>query len=267
MQIIHVLKTIESYLRENPLCIIFEEVFEVRLRLLDKSSLKLSQKNCTVTLVARGGTYYFKTKIFIPADYPNSCVSWNEYESNLPLVLVRFLNGQAKELARQCVEAPLQASSNSTFEPRPSFERSIGFLIDATYDFQKELCPICKLTVLTAAASDVVTDDTRDEYVERVYCGHIYHQGCLKKYMREPPFPAGGKLCPAQKRHPRSDVKRKMNVAVGAERKSRNATVDITCGIRLSHDRWGLNIKLAEARWAQQQARVRELEEVIDFLQ
>lgn len=39
------------------------------------------------------------------------------------------------------------------------------------------------------------------------------------------------------------------------------------CGIRISHDRWALNVKLAEARWAQQQARERELEEVIDFLQ
>lgn len=40
-----------------------------------------------------------------------------------------------------------------------------------------------------------------------------------------------------------------------------------TCGVRVSHDRWALNVKLAEARWAQQQARERELEEVKDFLQ
>lgn len=35
----------------------------------------------------------------------------------------------------------------------------------------------------------------------------------------------------------------------------------------MAHDRWVLNIQLAEARWAQQQARERELEEVKDFLQ
>lgn len=39
------------------------------------------------------------------------------------------------------------------------------------------------------------------------------------------------------------------------------------CNMRLSHDRWGVSVKLSEARWAQQQARERELEEVIDFLQ
>lgn len=42
---------------------------------------------------------------------------------------------------------------------------------------------------------------------------------------------------------------------------------ETTCGVRISHDRWALNVKLAEARWAQQQARERELEEVKDFLQ
>lgn len=40
-----------------------------------------------------------------------------------------------------------------------------------------------------------------------------------------------------------------------------------TCDVRISHDRWALNIRLAEARWAQQQARERELLEVKDFLQ
>lgn len=45
-----------------------------------------------------------------------------------------------------------------------------------------------------------------------------------------------------------------------------NGNSEGQCGIRLSHDRWGLNVKLAEARWAQQQARERELEEVVDFL-
>jgi len=24
--------------------------------------------------------------------------------------------------------------------------------------------------------------------VERVYCGHLYHHGCLAKYLKTPPF-------------------------------------------------------------------------------
>lgn len=38
-----------------------------------------------------------------------------------------------------------------------------------------------------------------------------------------------------------------------------------SCGQRVYHDKWGLSDKLAEARWAHQQARSRELAEVEDF--
>lgn len=200
--------------------------------------------------------------------------SWESHESNLPVVLVRFLNGQAKEIARQCVEPPLH-TKDPAFEPNPSLEKTLTFLISATREFHKENCPICKLPCLPTDSSQTVTNDALDSYVERVYCGHLFHQGCLKQYIREPPFPSGGKCCPAPKSHPRSDamsrhVKQpKPNVQIGHRKKSASFSEgpeESVCGIRLSHDRWGLSVKLAEARWAQQQARVRELEEVIDFM-
>lgn len=201
---------------------------------------------------------------------------WANHDSNLPIVLVRFLNGQAKEIGRQCVEAPLRIKQNAQpFVPRASLLKALGFICEATQDFYRELCPICGERCLPATACEVMTNDTHDAYIERVFCGHLFHQGCLKKYMREPPFPVGGKLCPARKRHPRSDVGRgavkSANCSKMQMQKSRNGSTasddNMRCSIRLSHDRWGLNVKLAEARWAQQQARERELEEVKDFLQ
>lgn len=191
--------------------------------------------------------------------------------------MVRFLDGQAKEIARQCVEPPLHPNPKlPPFEPQPSLEKSFTFLIAATYEFYQELCPVCKLPCLPKDAGQAVTNDALDKYVERVYCGHLFHQGCLKQYIREPPFPAGGKCCPAPKSHPRSDstnryAKQQKPIApIGNRKKSASfaeASSGSVCGIRLSHDRWGLSVKLAEARWAQQQARARELEEVIDFMQ
>lgn len=132
--------------------------------------------------------------------------SWDDHESNLPITLVRFLNGQAKEIARKCVEAPLLLDrTKETFRAQPSFQRTLRFLIEATIDFHIEVCPICQQKCLPTSAECIDTNDNADNYIERVYCGHIYHQGCLKRYMREPPFPAGGKVCPARKIHPRSD--------------------------------------------------------------
>lgn len=206
------------------------------------------------------------------------------------MTLVRFLNGQAKEIARKCVEAPLLLDpKKETFHVQPSLQRTLTFLIEATVDFHIEVCPICKQKCLPTDGECIETSDTSDSYVERVYCGHIYHQGCLKRFMREPPFPAGGKVCPALRLHPRSDkismfpvdhfdsvLSIAFSTFILAESKRAGggkvmanapAMQSSMCNIRLSHDRWGLSVKLAEARWAQQQARERELEEVKDFLQ
>lgn len=69
-------------------------------------------------------------------------------------------------------------------------------------------------------------------HIERVFCGHLFHQECLLKYMKAPPF--GNKKCGI-------------------------------CGQKICHPKWSLSDKLAENRWAHQQARERELAEVEDF--
>lgn len=190
--------------------------------------------------------------------------SWNDYESNLPLVIVRFLNGQAKEIARKCIEAPLNPPKGAPkFEVQPSLFKTLSFLIEATTDFYIEVCPICQQKCLPENPNEIVLNDLDDFYVERVLCGHCYHQGCLKKFIREPPFIKSGKPCPALKRHARAD-----NLPFAMTNHNKKLKLpSTTCSLPLCHDRWGLSPKLAEARWASQQARNRELEEVKEFLQ
>lgn len=274
-QIINTLKFISQYLQENPLCIVLDEIIALRKLLSSEAGdLKLKQKNSTISLTARGGNYYFKIKTEIPEEYPEKCVKWQNYESNLPAVLVRFLNGQGKEIARQCVEPPLAQPKNKKleqFQPSPSLLKAMTFIIEATREFCTEVCPICNEYVLPRLAEDIVANEQDDSFVERVYCGHLFHQGCLKKYVNEPPFPPGGKTCPATKSHPRSDAKHlRVNNSGGGNSATKSNTSIAnkkTCGIRLAHDRWVVNVKVAESRWAQKQARERELEEVVDFLQ
>lgn len=81
---------------------------------------------------------------------------------------------------------------------------------------------------------DIVTDEYADKHVDRLYCGHILHSGCLIKFMRTPPF--GNKRCSQ-------------------------------CNEKIYHEKWGITDRLAEDRWAHEQARERELAEVTDFFQ
>lgn len=77
-------------------------------------------------------------------------------------------------------------------------------------------------------------DENSPKHIERLYCGHLFHQECLLNYMKLPPF--GNKKCKI-------------------------------CGKNISHFKWSLSDKLAEERWAHEQARERELQEVTEFFQ
>ncbi|KAL0128232.1 hypothetical protein PUN28_003468 [Cardiocondyla obscurior] len=231
-QILPVLKFIRNYIDENPLICCYEEILTLKKLLEDKDELKLKQKTSSINLTLHQNLYYFKIKLEIPDNYPSNCVIFSNVDSNFPLLFNRYLVGQGKELARQCVEPPLKKQEKQ-FIPSPSLNTAISFLIKSVKAFPQEPCQQCKITCLPANPEEVVTDENADLHAERLYCGHLFHLKCLVTYMKTPPF-HGGKKCPS-------------------------------CGKRVYHDKWGLSDKLAEARWAHQEARMRELAEVEEF--
>lgn len=264
-QILPLLKFLSKTLNDNPLCICYDEVVALKqLTVGTETEVKLKQKKSCVGLNARAEKYFFKLDAYIPPDYPHSRPEWSSFESNFPDMLTRYLNGQAKEIVRRCIEPPLREIKGAPpFVVKPSLEKAFSFLIKATHEFHTELCHVCKRKCLPKDPKDVVTDENDDNYVERAYCGHIYHSGCLKKYFCEPPFPEGGKLCLADKKHARPDNFgfKSQNVQKGTSNKKESKG----CGQRLMHDKWALDPKKAEQRWAHKKARDRELEEVEDF--
>lgn len=252
-QIINLLKFAAKTLEENPLCICYDEIIQLKELIANtKSELKLKQKKAQIYLSAKGGNYHFTLNVSVPLDYPFSRPTWDDFTTNFPGILCRFLNGQAKEIVRKCIEPPLRGNP-ADFKVKPSIYRTLGFIIRAVHDFHVELCPVCALKCLPEDPKDVVADENDDMFVERAFCGHLYHAKCLKKYFREPPFVENGKICAATSKHARPD---------GVGRGTKEGT---GCGQRLLHDKWALDPKKAEQRWAHKLARDRELEEVMDF--
>lgn len=250
-QIIQLVKYAAKTLEENPLCVCYEEV--IRLRQSQSAEIRLKQKKASLKFRANGGKYSFGLTIQVPEDYPNSRPTWDSYDTNFPSVIYRFLDGQAREIVRRCIEPPLRTTPNA-FKITPSLFRALNFVTQAVHDFNQECCPVCNCPCLPEDPKNVELKDTEELYVERAYCGHLYHAKCLKKYFSEPPFPEGGKLCAATSKHARPDGPGK------APRSSDG------CGQRLLHDKWALDPKKAEQRWAHKKARDRELEEIVDFL-
>ena len=133
-----------------------------------------------------------------------------------------------------------------TIDPQPSLLVLISFLVQKIKGLVDEKCPACKKPVLPANPDDLALmygkhDSVRKRSKEckrrrpmRVYCGHWYHRDCLTTTMTEPPF---GLSCPAP-----------------------------GCGKRIYHPDFSGDIQTLEREWAAKQARLREVEDAMNFL-
>ncbi|XP_031845759.1 uncharacterized protein LOC116432682 [Nomia melanderi] len=233
-QVLPTLKLVRNFIDENPLICCYDEISTLKNILENDDELKLRQKHSCICLKVQQGLYYFKAKIEIPDNYPIACVKLEDADTNFPPLFTRYFLGQGRELARQCVEPPLTKHPQKTpFTPSPSLNVVASFLIRSVKKLPQEHCQACKEKCLPIKPEEAETNETADLHIERLYCGHLFHLKCLVTFMKTPPF-HGGKKCP-------------------------------TCGQRIYHDKWGISDKLAEDRWAHQQARARELAEVADF--
>lgn len=234
-QVLHIFRFVRNFMEENPLICCSEDITRVRKKLRASDELKPRQKTSSIILRINEGEWFVKYNILVPDNYPDKQVSIEEKECNFPKVLRRWFLAQSVEIARRCTEPPVRKKpKDPPFVQKPSLEPMVAFLIEEAHKYPAQPCAVCTQLCFPDDVKELETDVEGDNYVERIYCGHIYHYKCLDVYIRTPPF-HGGKKC-----H--------------------------TCKQRIYHDRWKLSPGIAEARWAHKQAKQRELDEVVDFL-
>ncbi|XP_045479314.1 uncharacterized protein LOC123684226 [Harmonia axyridis] len=233
-QILIVLKFLRKYIDETPLACCYDEINELKLKLdQNQDEMKLRQKTSSIIFKVKRDRYFLECRIEIPDDYPLKKIEFEEVKTNFSAALNTHIIAQAKEIARKCVEPPLKKNKNEApFQPTPSLKKTIEFLINCVKNFPQEKCQICDKLCLPENPALLELDEKSPNHIERVYCGHLLHSQCLLDFMKKPPF--GNKKCKI-------------------------------CGHKLCHFKWTLTDKLAENRWAHEQARERELAEVTDF--
>jgi len=235
-QVIPMLKFLRDFIDQNPLCCCSKEINDVKKNILEENDeLKIRQKDSAVVVKASQGKYTFSYKITVPDDYPVQPVLVEEKSNSFPPEMRVYFRANAAEIARKCTQAPLNSKKAKTWQPRPSLAPVLNFLIkDGVKRFPLADCPLCGRRSFPPEPSEVIVDPSADLYVEKVYCGHLFHHKCLDAFMKTPPFD-GGKKCPE-------------------------------CEKRIYHSKWNASPEVAEARWAHEQAKHRELADVVDFL-
>ncbi|XP_074656157.1 uncharacterized protein LOC141909586 [Tubulanus polymorphus] len=236
-QVMTTLYFVKHFIDDNPLCVCSEEISYIKKDLLTKvDEIKLKQKTSNVTIKICQDQYFIKINCTVPDHYYNEQLQLELVDHNFPEVFSRYFFGYAVEITRRCVQPPIKKNpKDPPFQPKPSLKLVADFLFTCVRRYPTEQCALCNKNALPANPKEIIKDPLNDEYIERVYCGHIYHKRCMDLYFKTPPF-EGGKKCPK-------------------------------CNKRIYHDKWRVTPQIAEARWAHQQARQRELDEVVDFLQ
>jgi len=232
-QIVAAARFVRDFIWENRFVVCSEELSFIKKELVSGDDvLKVKQKLGVVHIKAVKNKYYLDCKLTVPDEYPAEAVSFI-VTSNFPSHLEKMFVGQATEMARQCVEAPIvKKKTQPEFVPQASLKCVATYLVKKCLrKFPNETCPSCQKFVLP---EDPSTQLPSSVAIEMVYCGHLYHHSCLDQLMTSPPF-GEDKKCPA-------------------------------CGKRIFHDKWNISAKLLEERWAHQEARKREVDEVADFL-
>lgn len=135
--------------------------------------------------------------------------------------------------------------------PTPSLSVVFEYLIDSfALNLPVANCPCCEKRLLVANPSDLMImfgEGTEEEMKKkktkkkkkekskkpiRLYCGHWFHYSCLDTALTSPPFK---KPCPV-------------------------------CGKRMYHKSWPSDVKKLEKRWANEQAKKREIGEIATLL-
>ncbi|CAG9856770.1 unnamed protein product [Phyllotreta striolata] len=234
-QVLNTIKFLRNFLDENPLSCCYEEISELRNLISSEDEFRLKQKTSSIILKVNNVKYYLNCKIIVPDDYPTSAIKIEDTRTNFSPALQRHMISQAQEIARRCVEPPLKKRPNEPpFKPRPSLQKTVSFLIDCVKRLPNENCQFCKKICFPSNPDLLEKDENSPKHIERVYCGHLFHQDCFFNYMKLPPF--GNKKCSI-------------------------------CDKKIYHFKWSLTDKLAEERWAHEQARGRELQEVVEFFE
>ena len=138
---------------------------------------------------------------------------------------------KAQERERERVKRALEEARKGPKKQEPRIYTVVKFALDDLLNVVvKSKCPICDKKVLPSDPKHCSKIPSKMK-ADRLYCGHFYHHHCLETYMSNPPF---------------------------------DDTCHV-CGAQINHHRFSDTREQLEKRWAQKQARQREIQDLEDL--
>ena len=197
--------------------------------------LRPLQAKGILRLACACGRYRLDAQITVPRDYPAEPPDLAVTGGNFPPMYNTLFLFHTREHVRR-----LRARDGRQDLPVPCVYEMAEFLVrECVGRVPRERCQLCGEPLFPADPADLdavlASKHEKRRRVERLYCGHYFHWGCLDTFLTTPPFDDAFKRCPQQ-----------------------------GCGKPVHHPDWPDDIKLLEKRWATGQMRRQELDDVQD---
>mmetsp|Transcript_2011 Transcript_2011/g.12848 ORF Transcript_2011/g.12848 Transcript_2011/m.12848 type:complete len:424 (+) Transcript_2011:1268-2539(+) len=284
-QVLHVYYTLDKHIRSN-FSPAFAEIKKLKQYLQPPHSFTLAEKAKALKVHLQNGNYVLDLKLEIGDQYPLepvrvSCIV-STFPQNLSKLFIQHANNLARKLAlppalpsygagsvlaragagtstqakkKQPEQTTLSRYQEAAFQhekerkviaaqtakeaalkkhvPKPSIMQVLHYLKEEVVEqLPSEPCCLCKNCILPKDPMAVQAEDSESkDGLEHLYCGHFFHFTCLKSYITTPPF---GKGCPK-------------------------------CGHPIHHHNFVTNKQVLEHRWANKQAKQREIDDIKDM--
>eukprot|EP01025_Chloroclados_australasicus_P047015 TRINITY_DN5212_c0_g2_i1.p2 TRINITY_DN5212_c0_g2~~TRINITY_DN5212_c0_g2_i1.p2 ORF type:complete len:428 (-),score=48.45 TRINITY_DN5212_c0_g2_i1:603-1886(-) len=285
-QVHNVISFVKSFLENNLLLVAFDDLQEIR-RLFEGGEPELKsvkERSGVVHMILKEQEYFMEVRCTLPINYPEESLQIEILKSNFQSDIVPQFLLRVQDMARRCAEPPQVTSAltsvgregagsgpkkqgkrqgvqtflsnrkeqelsraaqesrakaldrqqkiNETFVSQSSLLVVVDYLLnDSLRPLAAGKCAICEKRLIPSDPQKL-NKVPREMRVMRLYCGHLYHGKCVEEYVSKPPF---GKEC----HH---------------------------CGRKMEHHNLTTDVKVLEQRWAANQARNREINDVVDFM-
>lgn len=234
--VLHIYNLLDRVVQKNLLLVSFDEVNSLRRRYkAPEVVIETRDVRGEVSVSVSSAGYFTKGIFKLPQSYPVDPCSFDIETSQCPPSLIKIFSATTREKGRKLIRPkPSQPPVVvNTLEPMVRF-----FIDELAGRYPKETCQMCKRRMLPEVASDSSVPRPKPARIVRIYCSHLFHGGCLKKYLETPPFDKG-KKCPSQ-----------------------------GCGKQIFHKNFKAagDLKIAQTRWASKEAHKREIREVAEFM-
>jgi hypothetical protein len=155
--------------------------------------VKVNESKGRISVEMHSGRYWARFRFTVPQDYPEHAPQVELSESNFATPYTTRFVAHSRDHMQRALGPPPTSKQHRPGgqQAKPSLLSCVQFLWEECIQrYTGGVCVLCKKPVLDADPE--VRPDPASRVVQ-TYCSHVFHFGCMDRFMKKSPFPRDGR--------------------------------------------------------------------------